>query len=62
MNNKNTFLQPSITSTTKNEKYISFSLSLHLKGCVEMGLGMIAAMRLFDTKRHEVKNGKKQFN
>lgn len=23
------------------------------KGCVEMGLGMIAAMRLFDTKRHE---------
>lgn len=22
-------------------------------GCVEMGLGMISAMRLFDTKRHE---------
>lgn len=29
------------------EKFILF------KGCVEMGLGMIAAMRLFDTKRHE---------
>lgn len=30
-----------------------FCFVVLLKGCVEMGLGMIAAMRLFDTKRHE---------
>lgn len=31
----------------------TLSIQFYPEGCVEMGLGMISAMRLFDTKRQE---------